>query len=403
MDALHALYGQSTPLHEIQIAQRHRHKHSMTTLHPISAPGDHPPTNGGRPPIAERLLAWFDRAGRKDLPWQHDPTPYRVWVSEIMLQQTQVRTVIPYYERFMSALPTLEALANAPLDDVLHLWTGLGYYARARNLHRCAQIIKQDYQGNFPSTRDALEALPGIGRSTAGAIVSLACGGREPILDGNVKRVLARYHGVPGWPGQRAVLEELWALADYHTPSERVAAYTQGIMDLGATLCTRTRPACTLCPLAEHCVALAEHATAQYPGKKPKTTLPTKERLFLVLLSEEQEVFLHCRHDSRLWGNLWCPPEFDTEAEARAFAESLSADAAELTEGFFLPTIEHSFSHYHLHMRPFVISVRKQQSVGEVADSRSGQWISLEQPVRLGLPAPIVRLLQTLRGAPTFG
>ena len=200
--------------------------------------------------ISEPLLGWFDQHGRKNLPWQQDRTPYRVWVSEIMLQQTQVSTVIPFYQRFIKAFPTVADLAAAPEDAVLHRWTGLGYYARARNLHRCAQQICAERDGQFPEEIDALIALPGIGRSTAGAILSLAMGGRAPILDGNVKRVLARYHAVEGWPGRSAVSDRLWSYAEQHTPTARVAEYTQAIMDLGATCCTRPRPAFSGCPLS---------------------------------------------------------------------------------------------------------------------------------------------------------
>ena len=202
------------------------------------------------PAFANALLHWFDQHGRSHLPWQHNRTPYRVWVSEIMLQQTQVSTAIPFYERFMAAMPTVRDLAEAPEDTVLHLWTGLGYYARARNLHRSAKLICTDYEGRFPDNLDDLISLPGIGRSTAGAILCLAMGGRAPILDGNVKRVLARYYAVEGWPGQRAVSDQLWTLAERNTPHERVADYTQAIMDLGATCCKRTQPSCTTCPLS---------------------------------------------------------------------------------------------------------------------------------------------------------
>ena len=205
--------------------------------------------------FADRLLGWFDVHGRKDLPWQQDPTPYRVWVSEIMLQQTQVRTVIPYYQRFMQAFPDLRALAAAPLDQVLHHWSGLGYYARARNLHRAAQRIRDDHAGRFPEDIEVVMGLPGIGRSTAGAILSLACGQRHAILDGNVKRVLARFHAVEGWPGKTAVLEQLWALAEAATPQRDVAAYNQAMMDLGATLCRRGTPECVRCPLRTDCRA----------------------------------------------------------------------------------------------------------------------------------------------------
>ncbi|NIR32193.1 MAG: A/G-specific adenine glycosylase, partial [Gammaproteobacteria bacterium] len=215
--------------------------------------------------FAARVLGWFDRHGRKNLPWQQAPTPYRVWVSEIMLQQTQVGTVVPYYQRFMARFPDVQSLARAPLDEVLHVWSGLGYYARARHLHRAAQRVCEEHGGAFPTERAALEQLPGIGRSTAGAILALACDQRHPILDGNVKRVLCRYHGVEGWPGGSEVLRRLWALADAHTPKRRVTAYTQAIMDLGATVCTRAQPACGRCPLASGCRAHLEGREAELP------------------------------------------------------------------------------------------------------------------------------------------
>jgi A/G-specific adenine glycosylase len=227
--------------------------------------------------IAGPLLAWFDHSGRKDLPWQRDPAPYRVWVSEIMLQQTQVAVVIPYFERFMLRLPTLADLAAAPLDEVLALWSGLGYYARARNLHRAACLIQERDGGSFPTDIREVQALPGIGRSTAGAILSLALGQRHPILDGNVKRVLARHFGVEGWPGEAKVLAELWRLAERHTPAERVGDYNQAMMDLGATLCTRSAPQCRACPLAPTCVASIEGRQQGLPQARPARTLPRRD------------------------------------------------------------------------------------------------------------------------------
>ena len=216
------------------------------------------------------MLQWFDQHGRKHLPWQQEPTPYRVWVSEIMLQQTQVTTVIPYFERFMRRFPGIDELASAPLDSVLECWTGLGYYARARNLHKAAECIVANYGGDLPSGQDELEALPGIGRSTAGAIRALAFHQHAVILDGNVKRVLARYHAVSGWPGAAAVAYRLWALAEGHTPENRIANYTQAIMDLGSQLCTRSRPDCVSCPLRRDCQAHAQNDPESYPGRKPR-------------------------------------------------------------------------------------------------------------------------------------
>nr|WP_228141581.1 A/G-specific adenine glycosylase [Marinobacter sp. X15-166B] len=220
--------------------------------------------------VASRLLNWYDQHGRKQLPWHQDRNAYRVWVSEIMLQQTQVATVIPYFEAFMARFPDVHALATAPEDDVLSHWSGLGYYARARNLHKSAQRVVRDHGGEFPADQQALEALPGIGRSTAAAILAQAFQIRAAILDGNVKRVLARYHAVPGWPGQSRVLNQLWVHAETHTPTARVRDYTQAIMDLGALVCTRTRPACTRCPLARDCEANRLQATTLFPGARPK-------------------------------------------------------------------------------------------------------------------------------------
>ncbi|MEJ2095511.1 MAG: A/G-specific adenine glycosylase, partial [Gammaproteobacteria bacterium] len=228
--------------------------------------------------LARKLLAWFENHGRHDLPWQENPTPYRVWVSEIMLQQTQVKTVIPYYQRFMTRFPDVACLARAGQDEVLHVWTGLGYYARARNLHRAAKEITQSHHGHFPETLVGLMALPGIGRSTAGAILSLAMGQRAVILDGNVKRVLARYHAVSGWPGKVAVQNQLWALADDHTPAKRVTEYTQAIMDLGATICIRRDPRCESCPLKDSCLACAQGKPNDYPSSRAAKSKPVRRK-----------------------------------------------------------------------------------------------------------------------------
>jgi A/G-specific adenine glycosylase len=232
--------------------------------------------------FAERLVGWFDRHGRKSLPWQEKPTPYRVWVSEVMLQQTQVATVIPYFERFMARFPTPQALASAPLDEVLHLWTGLGYYARARNLHACAMALVSQHGGEFPVDIDGMVQLPGIGRSTAGAILALSRGQRHPILDGNVKRVLARVFGIDGDPGSPAVLKVLWSHAEACTPDQRISAYTQGIMDLGATLCTRTRPACTVCPVLGICAAAREGRQTELPGARHRRARKAREAILLI-------------------------------------------------------------------------------------------------------------------------
>src|SRR5580698_704932 len=232
--------------------------------------------------LPARLLAWFDTHGRKSLPWQRNPTSYRVWVSEVMLQQTQVATVIPYYQRFMARFPTVRALADAPEDEVLHLWTGLGYYARARNLLQCAKVLIERHGGEFPAEIDAVTALPGIGRSTAGAILALSRGERHPILDGNAKRVLARVFGIEGNPSSASVLKALWATAEACMPERRAAAYTQGVMDLGATLCTRSRPACTVCPMNAFCVAAREGRQAELPGRKRRRERKAREATLLI-------------------------------------------------------------------------------------------------------------------------
>ena len=250
-------------------------------------------------PFARALLAWFDRHGRHDLPWQRDATPYRVWVSEIMLQQTRVAAVIPYFERFMARFPDVDALAGAELDEVLGLWSGLGYYARGRNLHAAARAVRANHGGRFPDTFEALVALPGVGRSTAGAILALAFGRRYPILDGNAKRVLARYHAVAGWPGEPRVGERLWAFAERHTPRRRVGDYTQAIMDLGATLCTRTRPTCLLCPLADGCRAHARGDPAGFPAPRPKRAYPTREKLLVVMRDAGGRVLVERRPPER--------------------------------------------------------------------------------------------------------
>jgi A/G-specific adenine glycosylase len=254
--------------------------------------------------FAERVLAWYDIHGRKHLPWQQDITPYKVWVSEIMLQQTQVTTVIPYFERFMQSFPSVVELANAAQDDVLHHWTGLGYYARARNLHKAAKQIVEVHGGTFPDNIDDVIALPGIGRSTAGAVLSISRNQRHPILDGNVKRVLARYYAIGGWPGQKAVENALWEVAEKNTPEKRSANYTQVMMDLGAMVCTRSKPKCDECPLQHDCLAYAQGAQTEFPGKKPKKAIPERSTLLIVPLFQQQ-VYLEQRPSSGLWGGLY--------------------------------------------------------------------------------------------------
>lgn len=333
----------------------------------------------------ERLLAWFDRFGRKDLPWQHPAAPYRVWLSEIMLQQTQVATVVPYFERFVMRFPELDDLAAAGVDDVLALWAGLGYYARARNLHKTARLIAE--RGRFPDTLSELMALPGIGRSTAGAILSIAFASSHPILDGNVKRVLARFAAVPGWPGLPAVSGALWRLSAFYTPDRRCRDYTQAIMDLGATVCTRARPLCALCPLASACRAHLAGTAAAFPEPRPVKTLPVKQRVWLLACSGDGEILLEKRPPAGIWGGLWSVPEFDTVEMAEAWCreQGFGVSARELWA-----TRRHSFSHYHLDYTPLLLRVAPAARIGEAGRFA---WRKPAQLAELGLPAPVRSLL----------
>jgi A/G-specific adenine glycosylase len=342
--------------------------------------------------FASEVLHWFDRHGRKDLPWQRDINPYRVWVSEIMLQQTQVRTVIPYFERFMAELPTVEALAGADEDRVLHLWTGLGYYARARNLHQAARLVCEQWDGQFPDSVEELSKLPGVGRSTAGAIASIAFGNRAAILDGNVKRVLARYHAVPGWPGQSSVLNRLWELAESYTPDVRVADYSQAMMDLGATLCTRTSPDCARCPLAGGCEALTSGRQADFPGRKPKKTLPVRRTTFLMVQNSSGEVWLERRPGRGIWGGLWCFPEIEMPEACSGWCIDRWGLEPERVRPW--APFRHTFSHYHLDIEPVLAILPL--SPGAVMEGEGLLWYNRRQPQAIGLAAPVAGLLARL-------
>ncbi len=339
------------------------------------------------------LLKWFSQEGRKNLPWQQDISPYRIWVSEVMLQQTQVRTVIPYFERFMSFLPDISALAHAPIDQVLHLWTGLGYYSRARNLHRSAQILCNDHQSQFPDTQAGLEALPGIGRSTAGAILSIALNQRAPILDGNVKRVLARFHGIEGWPGDTGVAAQLWQHAEQHTPHHDVARFTQAIMDLGALVCTRTRPDCPRCPLHQQCVAHKLDKTQGYPGKKPRKTLPVRQVQLIILRNDKGNVLLLQRPPSGVWGGLWSFPEITTEEDPTvACRQFCRRDPLKVT---LWQSWRHTFSHFHLDITPVLLDVGK--APRSLSLDAEYLWLNPQQKQRnVGLSAVTAKLLDQL-------
>lgn len=342
--------------------------------------------------FSERILAWFDAHGRKNLPWQQKPTPYRVWVSEVMLQQTQVSTVIPYFERFMQRFPEVQALAAAPVDEVLHLWTGLGYYARARNLHRAAQLIVSEHGGEFPRSVDALAELPGIGRSTAGAIVAQAHGKRAVILDGNVKRVLARFHAVDGDKNSSATLAVLWQHAEQHTPHKRLRNYTQAIMDLGATVCTRGRPRCDSCPLHKDCRARRQGNPENYPGRKTATKkTPVRSTWLLLLRDSKGRILLEQRPAAGLWGGLWSLPECGDDAAVAQLLDRLA-----LREHARAPLAEfrHTFSHFHLDITPVLVDVRSAR--GRIGERAGLTWIDPAAPGTLGLAAPVVKLLHTL-------
>lgn len=344
--------------------------------------------------FSSAILNWFKIHGRKQLPWQENPTPYRVWISEIMLQQTQVATVIPYYQNFMQRFPSVSALAAAEEDQVLHCWTGLGYYARARNLHKTARIIQRDYAGQFPKTVDLLQKLPGIGLSTAGAILALASNQRAVILDGNVKRVLSRYHCVEGLPQQSQTMKKLWQLAEEHTPAQDCRNYTQAIMDLGATLCTRTKPDCPSCPVQSNCLAWHSGRCEDLPQRKAAKSLPLKTTHMLILLSpDKNQVLLEKRPAQGIWGGLWSFPE---HAGADQLQDWLSQFDCK-TENSQLKNFRHTFSHFHLDIRPHLHSLQNQPAF--VMEKPDWHWYDLKNPSELGLAAPVQSLLKQLEKA----
>ena len=346
--------------------------------------------------IAPALLDWHAHSGRHDLPWQQQRTAYRVWVSEIMLQQTQVTTVIGYYQRFMARFSDVVALADAPLDAVLHLWSGLGYYARARNLHRAAQRVRDEFAGQFPQDFTAVCSLPGIGRSTAGAILAIATGARHAILDGNVKRVLARYFVVEGATSERAVEQRLWQLAEECTPHSDVGRYTQAIMDLGATLCVRSKPVCALCPLTGDCSARRQGRQHLLPTPKKRAARRHKTCAMLIALDGDGAVLLEQRPARGIWGGLWCLPEFDTESAARSYAVLQLRNAR--VDARPLGSVHHAFTHFALEIVPLMTRCEGLQARVAEPESASQRslWYNLRQPAQIGLPAPIKQLLTTL-------
>ncbi len=327
--------------------------------------------------FAKKMLTFYKESGRKNLPWQQNTTPYRVWISEVMLQQTQVQTVIPYYQKFMQSFPTVGQLAEADLDEVLHHWQGLGYYSRARNLHKCAVTVMQEHQGEFPDNLESMEALPGIGRSTAGAILSLSMNKPTAILDGNVKRVLARVFLVEGWYGQAAVAKKLWALTEKYTPLKSTANFNQAMMDLGASLCSRSKPLCHNCPLNQHCLAFIHGKTTEYPFKKPKKQIPTKQVTYQIIVNELQQIQLIKRPAVGIWGGLWSLPE--VISVTKVSKESL------------IDEFKHTFTHFHLQMK-FVIG-HHQQNKNLIEENLSIAWHNIDQLTELAFPTPIKKFL----------
>lgn len=334
-----------------------------------------------------RLLLWWDECGRKDLPWQHPRTPYRVWISEIMLQQTQVSTVIPYFERWMDSFPDLTSLAQASLDDVLAHWAGLGYYARARNLHNAAVICMQQHAGELPVMAKSLLALPGIGRSTANAIISQSTDQPRAILDGNVRRVLARHANIEGWTGQAAIQNRLWAEAECRLPGSRGADYTQAIMDLGAMVCIRSNPACDHCPVTLDCQGLLKNRVHELPSPKPPTRVSERTIYMLVLSNRQGKVLLEKRPPVGIWGGLWCLPEGDSIESIEA---SLGISATAITA---LPPVEHRLSHIRMTIHPVLATAGDAR---QVKCSEQREWCDSAQQQNLGLPKPVADLLNRL-------
>ena len=349
------------------------------------------------PAFAAQLIRWQKRHGRHHLPWQDTRDPYAIWLSEIMLQQTQVVTVIPYYLKFLQRFPDIKSLALASLDEVLALWSGLGYYSRGRNLHQAAQLIVRDYRGKFPRDSGLIQQLPGIGRSTAAAIAVFAYGERCAILDGNVKRVLARCFGVDGYPGERKTEELLWQKAAELLPEKnikgRIEAYTQALMDLGATVCTRNKPKCAVCPLQQDCIAFREKRADELPARKPRKPLPQKETVLLMLL-RQGEILLEKRPPTGIWGGLWCLPEMPMNENAAAYCtRHFGVKVKPLAE---MPPLDHGFTHFKLRIHPRPLQVVSQTPVARQSGGMCGMWITLEDALGAAIPAPVRVLLGML-------
>jgi len=340
--------------------------------------------------FSQKILSWYSKHGRHNLPWQQNRCCYRVWVSEIMLQQTQVVTVIPYFERFIKRFPDIRTLADANQDEVLHLWTGLGYYARARNLHKAAQLIRDEYQNNFPEDYASVLALPGIGPSTAGAILAQALGQRHVILDGNVKRVLTRLYAIEGWPGKKAIENQLWEHATSLTPDQQLTDYTQAIMDLGATVCAR-KPDCTSCPVTTFCLAYQQGTPTAFPTPRPRKTLPIKQTNMLVLQNEGGEILLEQRPPSGIWGGLWSLPECTAEQAKDIERWCQQHLGLAICETQAQAVLRHTFSHFHLDITPILSQVKS--PANHVMEASNRVWYNTQQPESLGLPTAVLKIL----------
>lgn len=349
-------------------------------------------------PFHIKILNWFDEHGRHDLPWQIHSTPYRVWISEIMLQQTQVTTVIPYFQRFMRRFPDVSTLAVAPLDAVLELWTGLGYYSRARNCHKAAHIIHTHYQDEIPGIYEDLLNLPGIGRSTAGAILSLGFQKRYPILDGNVKRVLCRYFAIEGWSGTPAITQKLWTLSDKLTPTHRVHHYTQAMMDLGATLCTRSKPNCPLCPIKRGCKAYQQKAVSRYPESKPKTDKALKKTVMLMLTHGQKHVLLEHRSSTGIWGGLWSFPEGPLQPSQQLIEWIQTQLGYTVTKLIPWEPFRHTFTHIYLDIYPIQVELSSARKIPKAPEkSDAYHWHPLGEKLNRGVSSPVKRLLSELK------
>jgi len=346
--------------------------------------------------FSARIVAWYHQHGRKDLPWQQNASAYRVWISEIMLQQTRVSAVIPYYLKFMQRFPTIESLGSASEDEVLHHWSGLGYYARARNLHKTAKLLVEKFQGRMPDELSALEALPGIGKSTAGAILSLGIGRYGVILDGNVKRVLCRHQQIEGWSGEAKTMQQLWPLAELHTPQQDYHFYNQAMMDLGATLCSRSTPNCECCPVHSDCQSFLSDSVQQYPRPKPKKVLPVRTTNFLLLRNVRGQILLEKRPPVGIWGGLWCFPQTDETCQVDEWLQQHFFNSALHKEN--QPAFRHTFSHFHLDIHPILIQLSDEipmnaGGMNQIAEAPDYTWYQPGEAHALGFAAPVQTLL----------